>query len=283
MKRLFPILLAIAGPAFFCSPARPAEDSCSRCIVVYGDTRTNHDVHKKITELITARKPEAVFHVGDMVSDGREAKDWAKFAEITADLRGKTRFYPVRGNHEQLAPGYFTFFGLEDWTPWYSADLRGIHFIVLDSETPFWKGTAQYKWLLKDLKAAAASPENKYIVALLHRPVYSTSEHGTNDLPVVAEALVPLFEQYAVDAVFSGHDHDYERSYKDGIYYVVTGSGGAPLYEQKSTSTVSQVFAKKYHYLALSVEPGGLKAEVFDDSDALIDSFEMKANARKIK
>ena len=41
--------------------------------------------------------------------------------------------------------------------------------------------------------------------------------------------------------VFTGHDHDYERSYKmagghvagageQGVTYVVTGGGGAPLY-----------------------------------------------------
>ncbi|MFW5740881.1 MAG: metallophosphoesterase family protein, partial [Myxococcota bacterium] len=38
------------------------------------------------------------------------------------------------------------------------------------------------------------------------------------------------FEQYHVDIVFSGHDHCYERSTVNGVKYVVTGGGGAPLY-----------------------------------------------------
>jgi len=42
--------------------------------------------------------------------------------------------------------------------------------------------------------------------------------------------LVPLFELYDVDMVFTGHDHNYEHGEVNGIHYVVTGGGGAPLY-----------------------------------------------------
>ena len=281
MKRTLLTLLAVGGALFLQTSPGAAQETCSHCVVVYGDTRTNHDIHKKMVALILARKPEAVFHIGDMVGDGRVAADWDKFNEITGELRKKVRFYPARGNHEQLSPDYFKVFGIKDWIPWYSTDLHGIHFAVLDSETPFWKGTPQYKWLQNDLKKAAAAPGNKFLAVLLHRPVYSTSEHGTMDPPIVAEALVPLFEEYGVDAVFSGHDHDYERSYKNGIYYVVAGSGGAPLHGQISTNTVSQVFAKSYNYLTISLAAGTIKAEVYDDSDKPIDAFEIAPKTRK--
>ena len=46
--------------------------------------------------------------------------------------------------------------------------------------------------------------------------------------------LVPLFEQYGVDVVFNGHDHHYERSYKDGVYYIVTGGGGVVGFEPRA-------------------------------------------------
>jgi len=278
MKLILFTLLTLGCQAFLTSPANAASEDCSRCVVVYGDTRTNHAVHKKVVALIMARKPEAVFHIGDMVDDGRVAAQWDKFNEITGELRKKARFYPARGNHEQLSPDYFKVFGLKDWTPWYSTDLHGIHFIVLDSETPFWKGTAQYKWLVNDLKKAVASPENKFLAVMMHRPPYSTSEHGTIDAPVVAETLVPLFEEYGVVA---GHDHNYERSFKNGIFYVVAGSGGAPLYAQVSSSTISQVYAKKYNYLTISLSSGAIKAEVFDDSDTPIDAFEITPKPRK--
>ena len=46
---------------------------------------------------------------------------------------------------------------------------------------------------------------------------------------VVRSDLVPLFEKYDVQMVFSGHDHDYERGTVNGIKYVVTGGGGERL------------------------------------------------------
>ena len=48
--------------------------------------------------------------------------------------------------------------------------------------------------------------------------------------------LVPVFQKYKVDMVFSGHDHHYERTFPIGsksgdhaITYVVCGNGGTPL------------------------------------------------------
>ena len=36
--------------------------------------------------------------------------------------------------------------------------------------------------------------------------------------------------------VFSGHDHDYERSLINDVTYIVSGGGGAPLYQKQFTS-----------------------------------------------
>ncbi|MEF8788283.1 MAG: hypothetical protein V5A84_04365, partial [Planctomycetota bacterium] len=52
--------------------------------------------------------------------------------------------------------------------------------------------------------------------------------------------LVPLFAEHNVKVVFSGHDHLYERSQKDGVYYICQGMGGAPSYEAESENPYSQ-------------------------------------------
>ena len=50
--------------------------------------------------------------------------------------------------------------------------------------------------------------------------------------------LDPLFREYGVDAVFTSHDHIYERceTYVDNyrLLYFVEGVGGAPLYSRAS-------------------------------------------------
>jgi len=43
--------------------------------------------------------------------------------------------------------------------------------------------------------------------------------------------LLPMFEQYGVRAILSGHDHYYERGFSGNeLAYIITGGGGAPLY-----------------------------------------------------
>lgn len=254
--------------------------ACSRCAAVYGDSRDGHEAHRRIVARILALKPALVFHSGDMVHDGRSDEAWKSFDEITAGLRRSAEFFPVHGNHENHAPRFFAEFQLDPKKPWYSVDRFGVHFAVLDSESPFWKGTSQGTWLEKDLKAASAREDVRHIVVLLHRPIYGTGHHGPDDSKVLAPALTPWFKKYGVGAVFSGHDHLYERSQVDGITYVVAGGGGAPLYtEQEQPAATNQVFKSTYNFVALSVTPEGLLCEAFDDAGKPLDSFTVRARA----
>jgi hypothetical protein len=67
--------------------------------------------------------------------------------------------------------------------------------------------------------------------------------------------LVPLFEMYGVDLVLNGHDHIYERSYKDGVYYLITGGGGAGLYSiNVAPNPYQQVARAVHHYATIDVE-----------------------------
>lgn len=271
-----PLRTAGLGLAFLllgAGSARAQEPSCSRCIVVYGDTRSDQEAHRRVVARIMAVKPAVVFHTGDMVSRGSSAKDWQYFNEISSGLRRSSEFFPVHGNHEDHAPLFYQNFNIDPEHIWYSVDRFGIHFIVLDSETPLWEGSYQRQWLDQDIAKAAS----RYLVVLLHRPVYGNGPHGVHDTKILAPILAPLFREHGVSAVFSGHDHDYERSEVDGITYVVAGGGGAPLYEKRKGPTpYSKVFISKHHFVTLSIKPEGLFCEVFGDDGAPLDSFTVK-------
>src|SRR5262249_45519452 len=78
---------------------------------------------------------------------------------------------------------------------------------------------------------------------------------GAEDL---RDKWTPLFEQYNVSAVFSGHDHVYERAEHNKIHYFVTGGGGAPLYPRRPhSSPIDLAAVKKFervlHYLRVTV------------------------------
>lgn len=241
-------------------------------LVVYGDTRTGHDAHRRVVAGIRANHPVAVFHVGDLVNDGDVPADWDVFNEITADMRAEAEFFPAPGNHEEQSPLYFDNFSLPGNEQWYSVERNRVHFIILNTCVDIGPGSAQYQWLLSDLSSIGDSIW--FTVAVFHHPPYSTGAHAEDELGLRA-ILVPVFEQYGVDVAFTGHDHDYERSYCGDVYYIVTGGGGAPLRDQVRQHACSQVFLPVYHFCRLAVLPDRILVRVIDDAGALIDSWEV--------
>jgi 3',5'-cyclic AMP phosphodiesterase CpdA len=242
-------------------------------LIVYGDTRTNHEDHRRVVKAILKADPEVVFHTGDLVDDGTRPDQWEIFDEITSELRRRAEFFPVLGNHEENSNLYFNKFKLPDNERWYSVNRGGVHFIILDSCSGIEIDSEQYSWLESDLKISASS---SFIVALFHHPPFSTGPH-TEDEMGLRDTIVPLFERYDVDIVFSGHDHSYERSFYNGIYYIVSGGGGAPLYDQERESEYSQLFRKVHHFCELFVTADSLTVCAYDTLYALIDKFSVPA------
>jgi hypothetical protein len=135
--------------------------------------------------------------------------------------------FPASGNHDyrtrSAAPFREVFALPENGGPdgierWYSFDWGPIHIAVLDTERV---NSEQAAWLEADL----AATDLPWRLAVLHRPPYSSGQHGSDK--TVRRKFSPIFERYAVQVVFAGHDHDYERTApQNGVTYLVTGGGG---------------------------------------------------------
>jgi 3',5'-cyclic AMP phosphodiesterase CpdA len=269
------LVLPIAFLGSACSPPATAELP-SNAIIVYGDSRSGHSIHKAIVRTIIKTEPSAVFHTGDLVYDGSSSAEWATFNSITSELVESTPFYPALGNHDlpqnhDLPPQLFLDnFDLPNNERWYTVEVDGLHFIILDSNTDLVEGSEQYEWLENELLQVA----DEFAAVVFHHPLLSTGPHG--DELDLGPILVPLFEEYDVELVLNGHDHDYERSFKDGVYYLVVGGGGAPLYQQEGSSDYSQVFKSAYHFCALTVSDGGVTIQAFDLDLRIIDQFSIE-------
>jgi predicted phosphodiesterase len=253
----------------------------SGSVIVYGDSRTGHDMHRNIMKGMASLEPEAVFHTGDLVSNGRDPENWVIFNNIASQLPSHTPIYPALGNHEHASSLYFDNFDLPGNERWYSVDdIDGLKFIILDSgselspATTLTPASPQYQWLESELSSGVSATDVS--IVLFHYPLYSTGYHGSDDKDI-RDSLVPLFQKYGVDAVFNGHDHDYERFTINGIRYIVTGGGGAPLRNQRGTSIYSELFVKVHHFCALYFDGGGrLMVEVWSDKAKRIDEFEIQ-------
>lgn len=241
-------------------------------IAVYGDTRNGHQTHKKIVQCMLEHKPQAVFHTGDLVFNGRSQRHWDVFNAIVADLVKVAPLYPAMGNHELGRIKVQQNVRLPNNGRWYAIDLQNIHFVVLDVTSCYGVKSTQYQWILDNLATQPAS--TKFTVVFLHYPIYTSSFHQTQ-LKKLRKTLVPLFEKYGVDVVFSAHNHSYERCYSGGIYYITTAGGGAPLYAQQRKEPTSQLYVHTNHYCLLTQQHDSLFVSAYDTNQHQIDRFGM--------
>jgi hypothetical protein len=139
--------------------------------------------------------------------------------------------------------------------------------VVLDAN-PYvdWTDPALRSWLARDLGSETARKAAWRFVAFHQPPFHSSLVHADEQQ---ARVLVGLLEQFNVNIVFCGHIHNYQRTYPlrfaaaglaagkhpaagpiagrwtldraydgsartrpDGIIYVVSGAGGARLYDR---------------------------------------------------
>jgi acid phosphatase type 7 len=114
----------------------------------------------------------------------------------------------------------------------------------------------------------------------LHNPPYTCAPlpAHTSDMDVRG-ILCPLFEQYGVNMVFTGHNHEYERNYANGVYYIVTGGGGAPLHPSLATCSYSIYAKRTYECCQLSVSNNVLDFQTIEPDGTVIDSFSLTAPA----
>jgi 3',5'-cyclic AMP phosphodiesterase CpdA len=154
------------------------------------------------------------------------------------DILTNTAVYPSPGNHEYYATAtapkdriipYYDIIttptrgeagGVPSGTEaYYSFDYGNIHFVSLDTYGMddgkfkiYDKQSPQLQWLERDL----AANKSLWTIVFFHHPPYTKRSHDSDaeeDLRLIREALVPVFDKYKVDLVMSGHSHIYERSH----------------------------------------------------------------------
>ncbi len=241
-------------------------------IVVFGDTRTNHEIHREVVKDIMTFKPVAVFHTGDLVFNGSKNSEWTLFESIMKPIIDSSRLYPSFGNHEMHSKLMSKDFKMPNNGKWYSVNLTSIHFVVLDNYSDFSVGSEQYKWLVADLSSV---PKNMFRIVVMHLPVYTSGPHKTK-LKQIKATLVPVFEKYGVNIVFSGHIHCYEKAFSNNIYYITTGGGGAPLYSKVREISESKLYVKTYNFCTLVVKNEALEIRALDTNLNVIDEVIVK-------
>jgi hypothetical protein len=114
-------------------------------------------------------------------------------------------------------------------------------------------------------------------VPFFHKAIFSIGPHsGESDVLALRKILHPLFRQFGVTLAFEGHDHIYYRTQRDGITYVVTGGGGAPLYANIVPPKAGDVYESVHHFCVADVTARGVRVRVYRRDLSLLDRFEIK-------
>jgi len=239
----------------------------------YGDTRTQHDIHREIVEKVLSQKPALALHTGDLVADGREIEQWEQFFQISQPLIQSVPLYPALGNHEMDSPLYFRFFSLPGNERYYSFDWGACHFICLNSNEPYLAEPSQLQWLQEDLQRHKDSP---YIVVFFHNPPHTLVKGREEGAQKVRQTFSPILEKYQVSAVFLGHDHNYQHFYINDIHYIVVGGGGAPLYDVSAPDKYTIKSEKVYNYVIADVGEEKMVLRAYRIDGSLIEKVEIK-------
>ena len=89
----------------------PDLDATAVKIALFGDSRGNPSVVKKLSDLMAAYRADLILHSGDFVDDGRNEDEWdPQFFNPAANLLRTAAVYPAIGNHEEDDRSYYEAF-----------------------------------------------------------------------------------------------------------------------------------------------------------------------------
>jgi predicted phosphodiesterase len=254
--------------------------------VVFGDTRSNTGAHRQVVERVRAEVPDFILATGDMVNEGTLEAEWQTFFEVERDLLRDNPFFPAIGNHDReprparTAENYRKYFHVpadtKDPERYYAFTYGNARFVVLDSNLYSFALTDQTAWMEREFTAALKNADIRHIFVVMHHPPFSTSIHGGHS--ELREMWTPLFEKYGVRAVFSGHDHTYERAINNNVRYLVSGGGGAPLYPKDPQASAvdkaaTRYFERTFQFLRVSVIGDFIEVAAIRADGSLMESF----------
>lgn len=263
--------------------------------VVYGDTRSNGRRHLKLVRRLRGEHVDFSLMTGDMINKGSSKREWNEFFAIEREWLMGTPMFPTIGNHDRQgrarrADSFRKFFAIPDDAGeskrYYAFTYGNARFLMLDSNLHGREFRRQTEWMTRQLRNASEDVSVQHIFAVAHHPLYSIALHGGNES--VRQEWEPLFKEFGVTAVFSGHDHVYSRAEAGGIHYFVTGGGGAPLYRRKKRSSPIDVEATKsfeavQHYLRVIVVDEQVRVEAVRLDGTLIETTEWTTVSTKEK
>lgn len=225
--------------------------------LIYGDNRSDDETHAAVVAQMKALPGEFLLNTGDFVADGGDAAQWQRFFDIESPLLAMRPLVSCVGNHEltdRSATAYRNYFGpsksLADAKPELSGSNRwsNARFFLVNAMTSYAEGSDR-TWLERELEKSDSESDLVWRIVVMHHGLWSSGPHAGN-VRMLEAGIPELLKKHHVDLVISGHDHIYERGASDGMPYLVSGGGGAPLYKFEHDAPGSKKRESVHHVIA---------------------------------
>jgi 3',5'-cyclic AMP phosphodiesterase CpdA len=233
--------------------------------------------------------------IGDMIERPHDAY-WGEWFRAGGTLFSTTPVIATPGNHEyhkgliqKLDERWVAHFSFPQNGPpgflgrvcywdygtarYISLDTNGIQSIPSALEQRSW------------LKSVLENTHKRWIVVMMHHPVYSTSRG--RDYFYLRKLFKPLFDQYGVDLVLEGHDHAYGRAAhipnsvfreKQGPVYV--GSHASPkLYDTGFSDKMDKLATNTQLYQLIDVSNDSIRFRAYTSDSIYFDGFTIRKNS----
>ena len=264
-------------------------------IAVYGDSRDGRGPHQQIMEAIRAADPHVLVHTGDVVQRAGVRSEWASYLATSLPVSDHVPVVLALGNHELYQPWDLPPEARVDalaeamaqvpppddpearaagaGPAAFHVQVGPVLLVSLNSNVRMGAGSQQLRFLAE---ASARTPTARFRLAAMHHGPASSGAHGPHR---DAAAMIAAFKEAGVMLSLAGHDHLYERIARDGVTYVISGGGGAPLYQQKHLEVGSQAFASTYNWTMVTVRGDALALESFSLEGAALDRATLRPAA----
>jgi predicted MPP superfamily phosphohydrolase len=250
---------------------------------VIGDSGTGDQEQYQVAKEMEAYRQAVAFDfvimLGDNIYGGHDPKDFAQKFEIPYKplLDAGVKFYASLGNHDDPnVERLYKPFNMNG-ERYHTFKKDDVQFFALDST---YMDAKQLTWVEQNLRSSGA----RWKICYFHHPLYNDGKMHGPDLDL-RNQLTPLLKIYGVNAVFSGHEHAYERiKPEEGIYYFIQGSSGKLAKDDFHRSEIMErSFDRDRTFMLVEIDGDNLFFQTVSRAGVTVDAGEVSRQTQPAK
>jgi hypothetical protein len=277
----------------------PPSNSTNFTFCALGDSRANvTTIWKQVADQAYKKKVALSVYNGDVTSSGNSGSEYDTWFTSGEAYLANNIIYHALGNHDSpgAAAFYQNIFELpkaNNTNLYYATKYGNAIFITLNSESP--GDAAQLSWLKTTLADADKDPAITWKILSFHKPLFNIGDHA-GEMNSYRSSWWKAFDDYGVDLILTGHDHNYQRSKPinlktspsapvakygsgpgEGRCQIICGGAGAPLYPKgdQGDAWATNTFNQTYNYVYLEVKGCKMIVTAYKNDGTVLETFNL--------